>query len=71
MSVPDRPSRATFSPKIHAVPTVTEPRRPAPGQPGTLGQQLITLALSLHYGEQRGTTAAACWADARREVMGQ
>lgn len=43
---------------------------PAPNQPGTLADQFLTVAVSLHLAEITGGTAAEQWDRARREVMG-
>lgn len=43
--------------------------RPAPNDPGTLGQQLAAVFLSIYLGRRRGTSAAREWQDARRLVM--
>lgn len=48
----------------------SQPPTPAPGEPGTIGEQFLTVALSLHYGDQHGTPAARQWDRARREVLG-
>lgn len=44
---------------------------PAPDQPGTLGEQLLTVAVSLHLAERTGTPAAQQWERARALVMGR
>ncbi|MDV6030379.1 MAG: hypothetical protein F9B45_09785 [Phycisphaera sp. RhM] len=43
---------------------------PAQGEPGTLGEQFIAIALSIYYGDREGTPAADQWDRARRETMG-
>ncbi|MEO9934323.1 hypothetical protein [Rhodopirellula bahusiensis] len=42
---------------------------PSPNQPGTLGQQLAAVSVSLYLAERRGQTAAEVWDDARRLVI--
>ncbi|PHQ34596.1 hypothetical protein CEE69_14375 [Rhodopirellula bahusiensis] len=42
---------------------------PSPNQPGTLGQQLAAISVSLYLAERRGLTAAEVWDDARRLVI--
>lgn len=45
------------------------PVRPAPGEPGTLGQQWSAVGLSLYLAARRRSTARDEWDDARRLVM--
>ncbi len=45
------------------------PARPAPNEPGTLGEQLATIAVAIALGERRGTSAATEWHRARRLVL--
>lgn len=43
--------------------------RPTPEQPGTLGQQIAAVTLSLYLAQRRCSTAAAEWQDARALVI--
>ena len=45
------------------------PVRPAPGEPGTYGEQFAAAWLSVYLGRRRRTSAAAEWGDARRLVI--
>ncbi|QDV87323.1 hypothetical protein TBK1r_63530 [Stieleria magnilauensis] len=52
----------------------TEPRevrKAAPGQPGTLGEMLACIVLSIQYGERTETSAAQQWEKARSVVLGR
>ena len=42
---------------------------PTPDQPGTLGEQLSAIDLSIYLGARRRTSARQEWQDARRLVM--
>ncbi|QDV45780.1 hypothetical protein Enr13x_56600 [Stieleria neptunia] len=48
-----------------------EVRRAAPGEPGTLGEMLACIVLSIEYGERTETSAAQQWENARHVVLGR
>ncbi len=44
------------------------PLMPAPGQPGTLGEQLAAIVLSIQLASRHGTTSAEQWDTAQQEI---
>ncbi len=51
------------------IPPISPKSNPSPSQPGTLAQQFATIEVAIYLGDQRDTSAAAEWSDARRLVI--